>query len=109
MPMTAGDIYTVAGDGTYSFFRRRWADQPPPMLLDTLIGLTVDGAGNTVDRCRRAVNCRIRVVAVKTGTFYGQAMTAGDIYTVAGSGGCQPPMGQPHRRSAPPRPELTPG
>jgi len=27
---------------------------------------------------------RIRVVAGATGTFYGQAMTAGDIYTVAG-------------------------
>ncbi len=29
-------------------------------------------------------NSRIRVVAAATGTFYGQAMTAGDIYTVAG-------------------------
>ena len=29
---------------------------------------------------------RIRVVAAATGTFYGQAMTAGDIYTVAGGG-----------------------
>ena len=27
-----------------------------------------------------------RVVAATTGTFYGQAMTAGDIYTVVGSG-----------------------
>jgi hypothetical protein len=26
------------------------------------------------------------VVAESTGTFYGQAMTAGDIYTVAGGG-----------------------
>jgi hypothetical protein len=26
------------------------------------------------------------VLAVKTGTFYGRAMTAGDIYTVAGNG-----------------------
>jgi hypothetical protein len=29
---------------------------------------------------------RIRVVAVTTGTFYGKAMTAGDIYTIAGHG-----------------------
>ena len=28
----------------------------------------------------------VRVVAAQTGTFYGQAMTAGDIYTVAGDG-----------------------
>ncbi len=29
---------------------------------------------------------RIRVVAEKTGTFYGQAMIAGHIFTVAGNG-----------------------
>ena len=32
------------------------------------------------------LNQRIRVVAAGTGTFYGQAMTAGDIYTIAGDG-----------------------
>ena len=31
-------------------------------------------------------NNRVRVVADSTGTFYGQPMTAGDIYTVAGTG-----------------------
>jgi hypothetical protein len=31
-------------------------------------------------------NNRVRVVAARTGTFYGQAMTAGDIYTIAGRG-----------------------
>src|SRR5262249_6672700 len=31
-------------------------------------------------------NSRIRVVAASTGTFYGLAMTAKDIYTVAGNG-----------------------
>ena len=29
---------------------------------------------------------RVRLVAVRTGTMYGQKMTAGDIYTIAGSG-----------------------
>ena len=29
---------------------------------------------------------RIRVLAAATGTFYGRAMTAGDIYTIAGNG-----------------------
>jgi NHL repeat len=32
------------------------------------------------------LNNRVRVVAARTGTFYGQAMTAGDIYTIAGNG-----------------------
>jgi hypothetical protein len=31
-------------------------------------------------------NNRVRVLAATTGTFYGQAMTAGDLYTVAGGG-----------------------
>ena len=47
-------------------------------------GATVDGSGNLV--ITDTGNNRIRVVAETTGTFYGQAMTAGDIYTVAGNG-----------------------
>ena len=37
----------------------------------------------------------IRVVAASTGTFYGQAMTAGNIYTVAGGGTRSPGDGGP--------------
>ena len=44
----------------------------------------MDGAGNLV--IADNTNDRVRVVAASTGTFYGQAMTAGDIYTVAGNG-----------------------
>jgi len=43
--------------------------------------VAADSAGNLVfadgDK-------RVRVVAAKTGTFYGKAMTARDIYTIAG-------------------------
>ena len=45
-------------------------------------GVTADSSGNLVI----ASGSNIRVVAKHTGTFYGQAMTAGDIYTVAGDG-----------------------
>jgi hypothetical protein len=79
--MTAGDIYTVAGDGNPSFS----GDGGPA----TSAGLTVDAvavnpAGNLV--IADEFNNRVRVVAASTGTFYAQAMTAGDIYTVAGDG-----------------------
>jgi DNA-binding beta-propeller fold protein YncE len=47
-------------------------------------GVAVDAAGNLV--IADTSDLRIRFVAATTGTFYGQAMTAGDIYTVAGNG-----------------------
>src|SRR6266702_22570 len=80
--MTAGDIYTVAGTGTFGF-----SGEGGPATgaeLDGPRGVTVDGAGNLVIADRG--NNRVRVVAVSDGTFYGQAMPAGDIYTVAGTG-----------------------
>src|SRR5438552_1240625 len=80
--MTAGDIYTVAGDGTQGFS----GDRGPATSaeLNGPFGVVVDGAGNLVIGDRD--NNRVRVVAARTGSFYGQAMTAGDIYTVAGNG-----------------------
>ena len=44
----------------------------------------MDGDGNLV--IADSQNSRVRVVAGQTGTFYGQAMAAGHIYTVAGDG-----------------------
>ena len=81
-PMTAGDIYTVAGDGSAGFS----GDGGPATdaELSRPTGVAVDGAGNLVIADQD--NNRVRVVAAKTGSFYGQAMTAGDIYTVAGTG-----------------------
>jgi sugar lactone lactonase YvrE len=81
-PMTAGDIYTVAGDGTMGFS----GDGGPATVAALGIpeGVSVDPAGNLL--IADSFNNRVRVVAAKTGTFYRRAMTAGDIYTVAGDG-----------------------
>jgi len=80
--MKAGHIYTVAGDGTAGF----GGDGGPATgaELHWPYGVTVDGAGNLV--LGDAGNNRVRVVAAKTGTFYGVPMTAGNIDTVAGTG-----------------------
>jgi hypothetical protein len=80
--MTAGDIYTVAGDGTGGFS----GDGGPAASaeLSGPSGVAVDAAGNVL--IADNYNQRVRVVAASTGTFYGQAMTAGDIYTIAGDG-----------------------
>jgi sugar lactone lactonase YvrE len=81
-PMTAGDIYTIAGTGTGGFS----GDGSPATAaqLNLPAGVAVDGAGNLL--IADTSNNRIRVVAASTGTFYGQPMTAGDIYSIAGTG-----------------------
>jgi NHL repeat-containing protein len=80
--MTAGDIYTVAGDGTQGLS----GDGGPATSAELLDpqGVAVDSAGNLVIADAR--NNRVRVAAASTGSFYGQPMSAGDIYTVAGDG-----------------------
>jgi hypothetical protein len=80
--MTAGHIYTVAGNGSPGFS----GDGGPATdaRLSHQAGVAVDRAGNIL--IADTHSSRIRVVAAATGTFYGQAMTAREIYTVAGGG-----------------------
>ncbi len=77
--MTAGDIYTVAGGGSST-----QDGVPATSAAMTPLGVAVDAAGNLLVADPAAG--RVRVVAVSTGRFYGQAMTAGDVYTAAGGG-----------------------
>jgi hypothetical protein len=80
--MKAGDIYTVAGDGTTGFA----GDGGPATAarLNRPHSTAVDAAGNVL--IADTGNSRIRVVAHRTGTFYGQFMRTGHIYTIAGGG-----------------------
>jgi sugar lactone lactonase YvrE len=80
--MTAGDIYTIAGTGTLGFSGD--GGQATSAGLAVPAGAAVDGPGNVV--IADFGDNRVRVVAATTGTFYGQQMTAGDIYTIAGTG-----------------------
>ena len=90
--MTAGDIYTVAGiqsrpqaRGQHGpgcqgvarpHHRRGAAGQRGNLVIP-------DNGENDVGT---TIAPTVRVVAVRTGTFYGQKMTAGHIYRVAGNG-----------------------
>ncbi len=77
---TAGNIYTIAGTGTAGFSGDSAASTAAQVRLPK--GVAFDGTnlliadtGNNVIRC----------VAAVTGRYYGISMTAGDIYTIAGS------------------------
>src|SRR5260370_1141943 len=80
--MTAGDIYTVAGNGTYGFA----GDGGPAAAAEMRdpAEVTVDGSRNLL--ICDAFNQRVRLGAVTSGTYYGKAVTGGDIVTVAGNG-----------------------
>jgi hypothetical protein len=74
-PMLAGHIYAIAGGG-----RVTGNGVPATRAPVYATGVAHDGAGNVVI----GDGPRLRVVAAHTGRYYGQAMKAGDIYTVAG-------------------------
>jgi len=80
--MRARHIYTIAGDGTEGY----QGDGGPATKAEIEVpaDVGVDASGNVV----LAEQCQVRVVAARDGVFYGQHMTAGDIYTVAGSQVC---------------------
>jgi len=86
--MTAGDIYTIAGDGE----RNLTGDGGPAAAAELRLpgGLTTDSAGNLV--VADTGNQRIRVIAAQSGSFYGRTMTGGNIYSIGGGDG-QPDVG----------------
>ncbi len=89
VPMEAGDVYRLAGDGTQGSA----GDGGPAGAaeLSSPAGITVDPTGNVI--FADSANNVIRVVAAADGTFYGQPMTTGDIYTIAGGGATSCPAG----------------
>jgi trimeric autotransporter adhesin len=80
-PQTDG-MRVLAGDGTSGYS----GDGGPATSAEVSFpgAVAVDAVGNLV--IADTGNSVVRVVAVRTGWFYGQEMTSGDIYTVAGTG-----------------------
>ncbi|HVB45892.1 MAG TPA: RHS repeat-associated core domain-containing protein [Streptosporangiaceae bacterium] len=81
--MTAGDVYTVAGNAFGASGYSGDGGLATQALLDVPLALAVDNSGNLY--IADSSNNRVQEVAAASGTQRGIAMTAGDIYTVAGS------------------------
>ena len=75
---------TVAGTGSAGFNGDGLAATSSE--LDQPTGVAVDAAGDLF--IADTANCRVRVVPAATGTLFGQAVTAGHLFTVAGTGVC---------------------
>jgi sugar lactone lactonase YvrE len=82
VPMTAGNIYTIAGSGTGGFS----GDGASALAanMSSPFGLAVDSAGNVY--IADTGNSRVRVVSQSGGTILGVSTAALNIYTVAGTG-----------------------
>ena len=84
--LTAGTLYTLAGNGIAGFR----GDNGPARDAQFRIGLGPRPWRSTAAATSwwpTQANDRVRLIAVRSGRFYGRAMTAGDIYTIAGTGG----------------------
>src|SRR6266516_2080890 len=91
---STGSLTTPAGIGIGGSL----GDRGPAVQASVgACGIAVDHAGNLVIA---DTGGRIRVVAARTATFYGQAMTAQHIYTVAGGGTADPGDGGPATAAA---------
>jgi len=80
--MTAGDIYTIAGDGTAGSSGDNGAATSAELNGPSGVAIAPSGAIAIADTS----NNRTRFVPATSGTYFGRSMTAGDIYTIAGNG-----------------------
>jgi hypothetical protein len=85
--MTAGDIYTVAGNGIPQSIGSSGIGGPATAAkFDTFQdggGIALDASGDLA--IADPGNGRICFVPAQSGEYYGQSMTAGDVYTLGGS------------------------
>jgi len=80
--MSAGNIYTIAGDTVTGYSGDGGPADLAQLAMDNFDGIGVDPNGNVV--FSDVDNMVVRVVANINGTFQGRAVSAGDIYTIAG-------------------------
>jgi hypothetical protein len=80
--VTANDIYNLAGTGHFSESTNSGA--PAVEDLNNPGAVRTDAAGDVI--FTDAFDNAVRFVPATTGTYFGVAMTAHNIYTIAGTG-----------------------
>ena len=95
-PMSAGDIYTVAGNGIPSEIAGGGGNggsaTAPGATFSTFqfgAGIALDASGDLVVADPSANE--VRFVPAQSGSYYGQAMSAGDVYAIGGPSGLSDP------------------
>jgi NHL repeat len=81
---TGPHVATAVGTGHAGYNTE--PDTGPFSELNEPMGVAVDGAGDLF--IADTANCRVRVLPVASGMLFGQAVTAGRVATVAGTGVC---------------------
>jgi RHS repeat-associated protein len=79
--VTAWDLYVLAGTGSYT--DANYAGPPAEVQLGGPSNIRADGSGDLAITDGDDV---IRFIPSASGTYFGQSMTASDIYTIAGDG-----------------------
>jgi len=90
--MTAGHVYTIGGGGSSGYPAGDGGPATSAKLTEPA-GVAVDASGNVI--FDDSGDSAIRLIAATSGSFYGQQVTAGDIYTVAGGHYGEGPFGVP--------------
>ncbi len=79
--MTGGDMYTIAGNGTMGLSGN--AGPATSAELDSPQAVAFDGSSVVI---ADTYNDEVRFVPATSGSYFGQSMSANDIYSVAGNG-----------------------
>jgi hypothetical protein len=85
--MTARDMYTVAGSASGTSGSSGDGGAAGSSLLTTPMGVAIDASNDVY--VLDSGNYRVQEMSATTGAQWGQTMTTGDIYTVAGTTGSE--------------------
>jgi hypothetical protein len=83
--LTAGRVYVLGGNGIAGWRGENGPARDAEFCIWNVAAIVFDGSGNLV--MANTCSNQVELIAVRSGRFFGRAMTAGDVYAIAGTGG----------------------